>query len=100
MSPLIKDAYFDMLPNEIRDFAREPSTVVDGARRHLICGYHATCKQDTVVVVTEGGGLVDDASTVSIGDVTVNEHSKAFGGILCNTVSASHEELILPLPFP
>jgi hypothetical protein len=73
-----------MLPDEIRDLARKPSTVVNWTRGHFFCRYHTVCKQDTVIIITEGGGLMDDACAVSIGDVVVDKNPKGLGPILCN----------------
>lgn len=72
-----------MLSNEIRDFVGESSTVVNGARGYLFCAYHTMREQDTVIVFTESGGLVDNACAVSIGDIGVGENTKSFGRILC-----------------
>jgi len=76
--------YFDMLPNEIRDLARKPSTVVNWTRGHFLRRYHTVCKQDTVIVVTEGGGLMNDTCTIGIGDVVVDKNPESSGRILCN----------------
>lgn len=79
-----QSTYFDMLPNKIRDFTRKLSTVVDGTRWHFFYGYHTVCKQNTVIIVTEGGGLVDNTCTVGIGDIVVNKNPKCPGFVLCN----------------
>ena len=42
------------------------------------------CKQDTVIIVTEGGGLVNNACAVGIGDIVVDKNPKSLGRILCN----------------
>ena len=78
-----KGTHFNMLSNKIHNFTCEPSTVVDGTRGHLVCGYHTICKQNTVIVVTKSGGLVDDSRPVSISHVGVNENTKTLGRILC-----------------
>ena len=36
-----------------------------------------------MIVVAEGGGLVDDACAVSVGDIGINENTKGFSPILC-----------------
>jgi len=76
--------YFDMLANEIRDLARKSSTIVDRTGGHFFCRYHAVRKQDTVIIVTEGGSLVNDACTVGIGDIVVDKNPKSLGCVLHN----------------
>ena len=73
-----------MLPNEIRDFVRKPSTVVNWTRGHFFRRYHTVRKQDTVIIITEGGGLMNDARAICIGDVVVDKNLKTLGRILCN----------------
>jgi len=73
-----------MLPNEIRDFARKPSTVVNGTRGHYFRRYHTVRNQDTVIIVTKCGGLVNDACAVRIGDIGVDENSKSLSLVLLN----------------
>ena len=73
-----------MLPNEIRDLLRKPPAVVNGTRRHFLCRHDTMCEQDAVIIVTEGGGLVDDARAIGIGDVGVYENPKTLGRVLCN----------------
>ena len=75
-------AYFDMLSNEIRDFTCEPSSVINWTRGHLFCRYHTVCKQNTVIIVSEGGGLVNDPCTVRIGNVVVNKDLETLARVL------------------
>lgn len=73
-----------MLPNEIRDFARKPPTVINGTRGQLFCGYHTVRKQDTVIIVTKGGGLVNDTCAVGIGDIGIGKNPETLGRVLCS----------------
>lgn len=77
-------AYFDMLSNEIRDFACELSGVIDWTRGHLFCGYHTVCKENAVVIISKGGGLVNDPRAVRIGNIVVNEDLETLARVLCN----------------
>jgi hypothetical protein len=79
-----KGTYFNMLSNKIRDFACESSTVINGTRGHRFCGYDTMCKQDTVIVITKGGGLVDNSCAIRIGNIGVDENPESFGRILRN----------------
>jgi len=73
-----------MLSDEICDFARKPSTVVDWTRGHFFCNYYTMCEQDTVIIITEGGGLMNDPCAIGIGNVVVDKDLKTPGRILCN----------------
>jgi len=73
-----------MLPNEVRDFARKPSTVVNGTGGHYFRRYHAVRNQDTVIIVTECGGLMNDACAIDIGDIGVDKNSKSLSRVLLN----------------
>jgi len=42
------------------------------------------CKQNTMIIVTEGGGLVNNACAVSIGDIVVYKDPESLGRVLCN----------------
>lgn len=77
-------AYFDMLSNEIRDFACEPSSVINWARGHLFCRYHPVGKQDTMIIISKGGGLVNDPRAIRIGNIVVNEDLETLARVLCN----------------
>jgi len=72
------------LPNEIRDFARKPSTVVNWTRGHFLRRYHTVCKQDTVIIVTERGSLMNNTCAIGIGDVVVSKNPESPGRILYN----------------
>ena len=41
------------------------------------------CEQDAVIVVTKGGGLVDNTRAVSIGDIGVIEDPESRCPVLC-----------------
>lgn len=66
-------ANLDVLADEIGNFVGVDTLLVDGARGHLLLADNALANSDAVIVVTEGGSLVDDTSTRGIGNVSVGD---------------------------
>ena len=66
-------ANLDVLADEIRNFVGVDTLLVDGARGHLLLADDALANSDAVIVVTEGGSLVDDSGTRGIGNVSIGD---------------------------
>ena len=71
-----------MLPKKIGDLARKPPAIINGTRRHFFCRYDTVCKQDTVIIVTEGGRLVNNTCAIGIGDIAIDKNPKSLVRIL------------------
>ena len=63
--------YLDMLACEIGHLLREATCIVDGAWWHLVLADDTVFDGNAVIVLTEGGCLVDNTSTVLSSDVRV-----------------------------
>lgn len=67
---------------EVGDLVGVDSTLVDGARGHLLLLNDAVENGDAVIVVSEGGSLVDDTGTRVGGNVGVADDLEGTVGVL------------------
>ena len=67
-----------ILPCKIWHIARKPTSVVNGARRHLIHIDDFIGKCNTMIVFTEAGRLVDDTRAILIRHISVHNYAEGF----------------------
>src|SRR5690606_2268419 len=63
----------DMEPLTVAHFLCKVTLVVNGAGTHLVGAQHLVSNSNTVIVFTEGWGLVDDTCTIGVGDIGINK---------------------------
>lgn len=68
--------HLHILSSKVRDFFREVSNIVDGARGHLVRLDDSCCESDAVIVLTERRCLVNDTRPALAGDVCVIQDSE------------------------
>lgn len=69
--------HLDMLSDEVWNFRRKATRVVDGTWWHLVCADDAVLDADAVIVLAERRGLMDNAGAVFRGDVSVVENKES-----------------------
>ena len=65
-----------ILPCKIWDIARKPTSVVNGARWHLILMDDFIGKCNTMIVFTEAGRLMDDTRAILIRHISVHNYTE------------------------
>jgi hypothetical protein len=74
--------HLDVETLEVGDLVGVDSTLVDGARRHLLLLDDAVEDGDAVIVISEGGSLVNDSGTRVGGNVGVADDPEGTVGVL------------------
>lgn len=69
-------SYLDVQTLEVGHLVREASSIVDRAWGHFLRTQHTVRNGNSVVILTEGGGLVDNTGTVFGRYVRVVEHAE------------------------
>lgn len=69
-------SYLYMQASKVWDLFREDTSIINGARRHLVWSQNAVSNSNPVIIFTEGGGLMDDTSTVCVRYVCVDNDSE------------------------
>ena len=67
-----------ILPCKIWHIARKPTSVVNGARRHLIHIDDFIGKCNAMIVFTEAGRLMDDTRAILIRHISVHNYTEGF----------------------
>jgi hypothetical protein len=75
---------------EVRNFAGEVALIVDGARWELIVAEDSMGDGNAVIVFTKRRRLVDDTSTVRIGNVGIDQNPE---GLVLELMERSEDEL-------
>ena len=84
----------DLHAGEVGDTVAVVTGLVDGVRRRALLGDDASLDGHVVIVLTEGGGLVDDTGTAVIGDIGSVEDLE--GDVLVLLVEVVEGGLVLP----
>ena len=63
---------------EVRNLAGEVTLIVNGARRKFIISKDSMGNGNAVIVFTKRRSLVDDTSTVRIGNVGIDQNPEGF----------------------
>ena len=69
-------AHLDMHAGKVGDFGGETTSIVNRTRWHIFWEKHAVVDGNTVIVLTEGGSLVDDTRAVVSCDIGIVENAE------------------------
>lgn len=68
--------HLDMHACKLWNLLGEPTGIIDWARGHILFAKHAVLDGDAVIILTEGGRLVNNTRTVICGHVRVVQHAE------------------------
>lgn len=65
-----------MHAGELRNLLGKPTGIIDRTRRHILFAKHTVLDRDAVIILTEGGRLVNNTGTVICGHVRVVQYAE------------------------